>query len=333
MDELFEQTQLSFSAQDNGPVSTATGKDAIACCSRYRECSDAKVCLIPDAEYAKGCLYRKNLEAGTIFYRKNARNFSADEYTEIVRQVEALSPEARVVLDTLLIDMCEYNRARRHCVVRNQFIPELSQVGLFTFRPLTSYEFPPRKANGTFTGWEYSAMVSAIHAHPRYASLFQEACEQRKKAREPYQQELKAARERREKPEEARLEKLLTKDLPGETTKEFLYQWLKGDEGSPMRECLAEPYRKASLPPEKIGYAEMLYRSTLLPSYDSHVYPHSIWWESGMLSVVEMEDEDERRIKMSPGYSPEEKTSLLAQIQQARALRSEGRQKKREVIL
>lgn len=39
-----------------------------ACCSRYKECSDAKKCIHPNRLYAKACQYRKNLEEGNIFY-------------------------------------------------------------------------------------------------------------------------------------------------------------------------------------------------------------------------------------------------------------------------
>ncbi len=42
-----------------------------ACCSRFEECSDAKICIHPNRKYAKGCFYKKNLESGKIFYGKN----------------------------------------------------------------------------------------------------------------------------------------------------------------------------------------------------------------------------------------------------------------------
>lgn len=41
---------------------------SFGCCSRYKECSDAKKCIHPDLYYARGCHYRKNLKAGKIFY-------------------------------------------------------------------------------------------------------------------------------------------------------------------------------------------------------------------------------------------------------------------------
>jgi len=41
------------------------------CCSRYLECSDAKVCTHPDKAFALGCGYRKILNSGRIFYGEN----------------------------------------------------------------------------------------------------------------------------------------------------------------------------------------------------------------------------------------------------------------------
>lgn len=44
------------------------------CCSRYVACSDALKCIHPDKKIAKGCQYKKNLDAGKIFYGINANN-------------------------------------------------------------------------------------------------------------------------------------------------------------------------------------------------------------------------------------------------------------------
>ena len=41
------------------------------CCSRYAACSDAKKCIHPDAKFALGCQYKKNLMSGKIFYGPN----------------------------------------------------------------------------------------------------------------------------------------------------------------------------------------------------------------------------------------------------------------------
>lgn len=46
--------------------------DSFGCCSRYVECSDAGHCVHPNAFRAQGCMYKKNLDAGRIFYGVNA---------------------------------------------------------------------------------------------------------------------------------------------------------------------------------------------------------------------------------------------------------------------
>lgn len=49
-------------------VNTFEPSDKFGCCDKYKECSDAKKCLHANQFYAKACWYRKNLEAGKIFY-------------------------------------------------------------------------------------------------------------------------------------------------------------------------------------------------------------------------------------------------------------------------
>ena len=48
--------------------------DKFGCCSKYVACSDALKCLHANNFYARCCWYRKNLEAGKIFYGKNKNN-------------------------------------------------------------------------------------------------------------------------------------------------------------------------------------------------------------------------------------------------------------------
>lgn len=49
----------------------ATITEEFACCNDFVKCSDAKQCLYPQDRFYNGCYYRKNLEAGRIFYGKN----------------------------------------------------------------------------------------------------------------------------------------------------------------------------------------------------------------------------------------------------------------------
>lgn len=46
--------------------------EIFGCCDRYVECSDNKACVHPDIKVAKGCMYKKNLDKGRIFYGENA---------------------------------------------------------------------------------------------------------------------------------------------------------------------------------------------------------------------------------------------------------------------
>ena len=50
------------------------GGERYGCCSRYLQCSDEKKCVNPDQIMALACAYKKNLEAGVIFYGKNKTN-------------------------------------------------------------------------------------------------------------------------------------------------------------------------------------------------------------------------------------------------------------------
>lgn len=60
MPAVCQAKKLSFAAESFG------------CCNYFEDCSDAKHCLFEhDLDYL-GCYYRKNLEAGRIFYGKNA---------------------------------------------------------------------------------------------------------------------------------------------------------------------------------------------------------------------------------------------------------------------
>lgn len=45
--------------------------EQFGCCNDFLRCSDAKACLHTDNRFYNGCMYRKNLEAGKIFYGKN----------------------------------------------------------------------------------------------------------------------------------------------------------------------------------------------------------------------------------------------------------------------
>ena len=45
--------------------------ETFGCCNDFIRCSDAMKCLHSEDRFYNGCMYRKNLEAGRIFYGKN----------------------------------------------------------------------------------------------------------------------------------------------------------------------------------------------------------------------------------------------------------------------
>ena len=54
-------------------LSAKSNDEMFGCCSHYIECSDQKKC-VKDNDFSRNCYYRKNLEAGRIFYGKNKNN-------------------------------------------------------------------------------------------------------------------------------------------------------------------------------------------------------------------------------------------------------------------
>lgn len=327
MNELFELIETSIPTKDNTPATlSADSSDAFGCCSHYRGCSDARACQIPEREYSKNCIYRKKIDAGISYYGKCPDDFSLPVYAEFLRRVDALSPEARKVFDSILLYMRKYYRATFTCVVYDNFIEELSSVGLFTFRPLTPAEFPPRKPDKkTPRGWKYDTFSEQIRKHPRYGPLFERACAEQEAKRASLLKELENARDIKDCQTERKLENTLKSSLPGANTKEFLLHWLSRKENAGMLYLLSAPYRMAVLSYENLSYAEELYRDTLLPLHDNIVYPRSVWWENEMLSPAEMKAEEERRIKLSPGYSAEQKAALLESLDAEIAARAEAK--------
>lgn len=45
---------------------------SFGCCHLYSECSDAGICLQKSRSYSSACQYRKNLDAGRVFYGKKS---------------------------------------------------------------------------------------------------------------------------------------------------------------------------------------------------------------------------------------------------------------------
>lgn len=68
-EELLEMFDKFVRLAVENYVSTS---EPFGCCDLYEKCSDAKRCLHPSFFRRTVCAYKKNLEAGRVFYGKNA---------------------------------------------------------------------------------------------------------------------------------------------------------------------------------------------------------------------------------------------------------------------
>lgn len=90
--------QITFDDINAQPITTESeqsAEDGFACCSSYRKCSELKECVFKNDESHAGCIYRKNLEKGRIFYGKNAVDFDANTYSAIKNRFISLSKSDR----------------------------------------------------------------------------------------------------------------------------------------------------------------------------------------------------------------------------------------------
>lgn len=90
--------------------------ELFGCCSLNEECSDARECLHKSNSDYDGCMYRKNLEAGRIFYGKNAikEPESVIEKPEIVTEKPKTAPNW--MKPEYYIYLTCYNQSFKLCV-------------------------------------------------------------------------------------------------------------------------------------------------------------------------------------------------------------------------
>lgn len=183
-------------------------ESVFACCHLYRECSAQKHCLCDDETRASQCAYRKNLEAGNIFYGKNAEGFDETRYQELVQRIDALPLEAQKSFEKLITEFCGLHRGKDSLVVRNEHIEEISKVGLFEFKTLGA-EFVRKSL--------YSTLEKRLEkVGPEVANA--------------YQAEKAAYKE---------------SNKGSGVEKRFFSMWMNGP-GVEFRDQLAEPYRLAT---------------------------------------------------------------------------------------
>lgn len=96
------QLNMFSPVADSGRASS-NAADSFGCCSRFRQCSDAGRCLIPNVDYSAGCSYRKSLESGKVYYGKNAVGFSLSDYHDFCAMVEDLPEDVRTEYFRILV--------------------------------------------------------------------------------------------------------------------------------------------------------------------------------------------------------------------------------------
>ena len=272
--------------------------DAFGCCSRYRECSDAGKCVNPNEELSAHCVYRNHLNNGRVFYGKEANDFSASEYKKICQRVDALPQDARQALDNLLIDFFEFHRSASCVVIRNAYLDDLLSTGLFSIEHLGPGFFDNDEEKQL--KWRLSKikdlMESMMNLYPDQKAAF-------KKAQNEW---------------------VAPKEGQGAKSKHFMRVWLN-NEGKTLRDTIANPYRFAFFSDKMQIYGEELWNDTVKRTYECHIYRLSPLLEDGFYTIGSWESEELRRIKLSRGYSKEEKASRIAKIERARAARTEKR--------
>lgn len=254
------------------------GGSVFACCHLYRECSNAKRCLSTDQEKAKLCAYRKNLEIGNIYFGKNSINFDEKKYQEFKDRVEALPYEAKVALETLLIDYCGQHRGVGSVVVRNRFIDELANIGLFNFEPIgTKMVF----------SCVYTKLLNKLEKLD--ATAFQ-TFQEKKKLLLNQRKQLKKTT-----PDDAR-------QLDKNASIKLFRHWLN-TEAVEIRDKLAEPYRLAVPKAETKIYIEELWMRVYFKTWD-----RTKWWlqplaEDDLIGQTEIKNEIKRLKKIAKAYS------------------------------
>lgn len=108
------------------------------CCSRFRECSEAGMCVIPDRDYSFSCEYRKKLYSGEILYGKNRKGFDAAGYDSFCSAVNSLSDNAHKLFIEIISCMYPFNFCV-HTFKHSQFsidcsvyFPEIESKNFFT---------------------------------------------------------------------------------------------------------------------------------------------------------------------------------------------------------
>jgi hypothetical protein len=96
---LFDEQKIS---PPINPAPPGRAAEKFACCSRYRQCSEAGHCVNKIEGLAENCSYNENLKSGKIFYSKKANYFDENVYGEIAAKYQGFSSVARREFDRYL---------------------------------------------------------------------------------------------------------------------------------------------------------------------------------------------------------------------------------------
>ncbi len=302
---MVEQLDMLDAAEEE-KANTPGAVEEIGCCSRYRECSDSGKCISTNPSISMGCQYRKNLEGGHVFYGENALGFSKQKYKEIRGRIDDLRPEARTAFDELVLVFCEYERGVRSHIVRNVYVSEFSEIGLFDFSSATA---------------EFLELCSYTqYLRPMFKNIapFKEAQKVRQAEVKQLKADLKAAGHAGDAAKKTQLEAKKAA-LVGPRRKQFLLDWAR-DNAPSMLEAIASPYRVVTLHMENEAYLEQYYNDALTDGFGTRIYSLSALAEDGVLSPLSYVDESIRRINMSRGYPKEEGAIRLKILQMRREI-------------
>ena len=121
--------QLTLFDENN---TQANNDNIFSGCHRYRECSDAKKCLISDNSDSVNCVYRQNIENGNIFIGKNANSFDRHRYDEINSVYLSLDATHKYELNCILV---YYQKFRSSFLWYNSdVLNDLSRLGFIYLR-------------------------------------------------------------------------------------------------------------------------------------------------------------------------------------------------------
>ena len=70
---VISQNEISFSQLTAQICFDAMSFPKFGCCSKYRQCSELGKCIHEDLLYSSACEYRRNLEAGRNFYKRETK--------------------------------------------------------------------------------------------------------------------------------------------------------------------------------------------------------------------------------------------------------------------